>query len=361
MTNWNTDLLAAVAAMAERAGIDTTTPAAGLDRALWSALTEAGFTDIGIPEERGGNGGSEADALSVVHAAAARGALTPLIEHTALASRLIAECTGRPAGGQATFALAGADCAVRDTDDGVVLDGTVTGVVHGADAELLVLVLPAAEPDGPPAVAIVAAGGPGVTVEPGSDLIGAPLGDYRFDHAPAELHPSPVGAAELEERGALTYVVALAAAAGSVRDLTLRYVAERTQFGRPLAKFQAVQQSLAELAARTALMETVAAAAATAEPAERRSAIAAAKVVTSAAARDVAAAGHQLHGAIGFTAEHSLGRSTTALWSWRDRYGSERYWSEVVAEQILGGGADPWDLVTGAEPAGNAVAEEIAR
>ncbi|MEV0354860.1 acyl-CoA dehydrogenase family protein [Nocardia sp. NPDC050697] len=345
MTTWNTDLLEAVAAMAERTGIDTTTPAEGPDRALWAALTEAGFTGIGIPEERGGSGGDETDALSVVHAVTARAALTMLVEHTALASRLIAECTGGPAAGPATLAVAD-HCTLRETADGIVLDGTATGVVHGSDAQLLVLVLPAAEPGERPSVAIVAAGAPGITVDRGTDLLGAALDDYRFAGTPAELHESPISGDGLTERGALAYAVALTAAAGTVRDLTLRYAAERTQFGRPLAKFQAVQQRLAGLAALTALMETAVAAAA-GDAISRRTAVAAAKVITSGAAREIAAAGHQLHGAIGFTAEHSLGRSTTALWSWRDRYGSERYWSEVLAGQILDGGADPWDLITG--------------
>ena len=79
-----------------------------------------------------------------------------------------------------------------------------------------------------------------------------------------------------------------------------------------------------------------------------RDAIAAAKIVTSRSAHDVAAAAHQIHGAIGFTAEHSLGRFTTALWTWRDRYGTEHEWSEQLAARILDDGLDPWHVITGA-------------
>ncbi|MBF6387730.1 acyl-CoA dehydrogenase family protein [Nocardia farcinica] len=356
MTNWNSELLAAVAAMADRAGVDTTTPAAAPDRACWNALSESGFTGIGIPEDQGGSGGTALDALSVLHAATTRGALTMLLEHS-LASRIVAECTGGPATGPATLAFADGRCTVRRTAEGVVLDGTVTGVVHGAEAAVLVIVLP--EPQAHPSVALVAAGAPGITVTRGSDLLGAAMDDYTFAGTPVDLHESPHTAADLEERGALAYTVALAAAAAAVRDRSVRYAAERTQFGRPLAKFQAVQQRLAGLTALAALLDTATAAAATADTATRRTAIAAAKVVASASAREVAAIGHQIHGALGFTSEHSLGRFTTALWSWRDRYGGERYWSHVLAGQILDDGADPWDLVTGAtEPA---AAEENAR
>jgi len=362
MTDWKTELIATVAAMAERAGVDTTTPATGTDSALWNALTEAGFTEIGIPEENGGSGGSTADALAVVHAVTGHGALTMLLEHTALASRLVAECTGSPATASATLVVAGNDCNARDTANGPVLDGTVTGVVHGSEAGVLVVVLPAPGADGRPSVAIVAADAPGVTVAHGSDLLGAALDDYHFAATPVELHESPVSTAELEQRGALAYAVALAAAAGAVRDRTARYAADRLQFGRPLTEFQAIQQRLAGLAALTALMETATEAAAACDDSPaRRTAIAAAKVVTSASAREIAAAGHQIHGAIGFTSEHSLGRFTTALWNWRERYGSERYWSEVLARQILDEGTDPWDLITGFEPAGAVDAEGSSR
>ncbi|MGV9336207.1 acyl-CoA dehydrogenase family protein [Nocardia sp. NPDC003726] len=361
MTYLNLELVSAVASMAERVGIDTTTPAGGTDGALWAALTEAGFTEIGIPEAQGGSGGSTADALSVLHAVARHGALTMLLEHTVLASRLVAECTGNPANQPATLAIAREGCTARDTGDGVVLDGIVTGVVHGSDAQLLVVLLPASGAGERPSVAIVAADAAGISSERGSDLLGAALDDYRFDGTPVRLYRSPVDTTEVEERGALAYAVALTAAAGAVRDRTLRYAAERVQFGRPLAKFQAIQQRLAGLAASTALMETATEAAATADHTARRTAIAAAKVVTSASAREVAAAGHQIHGAIGFTSEHMLGRSTTALWSWRNRYGSERYWSEVLAGQILDEGADPWDLIIGAESTDAVAAERYSR
>ncbi|MGK8507131.1 acyl-CoA dehydrogenase family protein [Nocardia asiatica] len=357
MTHLNAELISAVASMAERVGIDTTTPAAGTDGALWAALTEAGFTEIGIPEAQGGSGGSTADALSVVYAAARHGALTMLLEHTMLASRLVAECTGGPASHPATLAIADDSCTVRDTGDGIVLHGIVSGVVHGSDAELLVVLLPAAGTGERPWVAIVPADAPGISVAVGSDLLGAALGDYHFDSTPVQLYRSPVGTTEIEERGALAYAVALTAAAGTVRDRTLRYAAERVQFGRPLAKFQAIQQRLAGLAALTALMETATEAAEAADHSARRTAIAAAKVVTSASAREVAAAGHQIHGAIGFTSEHMLGRSTTALWSWRNRYGSERYWSEILAGQILDESVDPWALITSAESSRAAAAE----
>ncbi|OBA66452.1 acyl-CoA dehydrogenase [Nocardia sp. 852002-20019_SCH5090214] len=362
MTYPNTELVAAVADMIDRIGIDTTTPAIASDRAVWDALAEAGFTEIGIPETQGGSGGTSADALSVAYAAAERGAITLLIEHSLLASPLLAHCTGTAAAEPSTVVIADDRCSTREVDGTTVLDGIVTDVVHGRDAARLVVLLEPPTPAALPSIAIVATDAPGVQVQPGTDLLGAALDDYRFDATPVDLYTeSPVGATELEQRGAQSYTVALAAVAGSVRDATLRYAGERTQFGRPLAKFQAIQQRLAGLAARAALMQTAATAAAEAAesaPRLRRASIAAAKAVTSASAREVAAAGHQIHGAIGFTTEHSLGRFTTALWAWRDRYGSEDYWADVLAGQILDEGTDLWDAVVGAESAGEPTVAE---
>ncbi|MGW5106229.1 acyl-CoA dehydrogenase family protein [Nocardia sp. NPDC004123] len=362
MTHPNAELVTVVTEMIDRVGIDTATPAVGLDQAVWDALAEAGFTEIGIPEARGGSGGTTADALSVVHAAAERGSNTMLIEHTVLAGPLLADCAGTAPTGPSTVAIADKRCGVREVDGVLVLDGVVTGVVHGRDAARLVVLFEPTAAGERASIAIVATDAAGVHVQPGTDLLGAALDDYRFDSTPVELYvESPFGAAELEERGALAYAVAMAATAGAVRDRTLRYAAERIQFGRPLAKFQAIQQRLAGLSARAALMGAAAAAAAeTVDGAslQRRAAIAAAKVVTSVSAREVAAAAHQIHGAIGFTAEHSLGRFTTALWGWRERHGSEEYWSGVLAGQILDEGADLWDVVVGAEsPVEHTVAE----
>ena len=364
MTGPNAELLATVRAMIERAGVDTTTPAAGVDSAVWSVLADAGFTGIGIPEDRGGSGGTLAEALTVVSAAVTGGALTMLIEHTVLAGWLAARCDISLGAHTATIAHARPGTAVREAGaGGPVLDGSVRAVVHGADADRLVILLDPVVADRGPAVAFLSPTRSGVTATPGTDLIGTAVTDYDFDAVAVESYAeSPVGEPELTERGALAYAVALAAAARAVCDRTVEYAGQRTQFGRPLSKFQAVQQRLAGMAALTTLMETAIEAAvaedAGSDPNRARTAIAAAKVVTSSSAREIAAAGHQLHGAIGFTAEYPLGRSTTALLAWRERYGSERYWAGILADRILEGGADVWDLVTGSGDVGTGAATE---
>lgn len=361
----NSELMAATAAMIERVGVDTTTPPApAIDTSVWTALTEAGFTGVGIPEERDGSGGTLADALAIVSAAVGHGARTMLIEHTVLAGWLAAQCGISLGPRTATVALADRGCTLRDTDDGPVLDGPVTGVVHGSAADVLVVLVAAPAGTGAASVVLISPSARGAAMQPGTDLVGAAVGDYLFTASPIEGHSdSPIRAEELEERGALAYSVALAAAARSVCDATVSYAGQRSQFGRPLSTFQAIQQRSAGLSALTTLVETAAEAAvaeraAGGDPLRARLATAAAKTVAAWSSREIAAAGHQIHGAIGFTAEHNLGRYTTALWAWRNRYGSEQRWAGVLAEQILENGTDVWDLVVGLDSIGSTASGE---
>lgn len=349
MSEFTAELISATTSMIDRIGVDLHTPARGMDSAIWTQLGATGFTTIGIPETADGDGATLADVLAIVAVAARRGALTPLIEHTVLASWLAASAGYTLASAIASAAV-GTSCSVRSLDGTAVLHGTVTDIAYAGDADTLVLLLPPEPGAEGSTVAVVAMSGPGVVVAAEADLTGASIGDVTFEDVPVLFHgASPVSLDEFARRGALAYATATASAAAAVHDHTLRYTSERTQFGRPLAKFQAVQQRLAQLAALTTMMEIAVDAATAADdtPEDPHVATAAAKVVTAMSAHPVAAAGHQIHGAIGTTSEHRLGRFTTSLWSWRDRHGSEGFWAGALASRILDDGVDVWDVVVG--------------
>jgi acyl-CoA dehydrogenase len=40
------------------------------------------------------------------------------------------------------------------------------------------------------------------------------------------------------------------------------------------------------------------------------------------------------------TKEYELGQLSRRLWSWRDEFGSERYWSRELGRQLADAGAD---------------------
>ncbi|OSZ70905.1 hypothetical protein CAP39_08160 [Sphingomonas sp. IBVSS1] len=139
----------------------------------------------------------------------------------------------------------------------------------------------------------------------------------------------------------------LAGLMDSVLEMTLEWTQTRQQFGKPLAKNQAVQHSLAIMAAETAAAGAAAnlAALALAHPASAALAVAAAKARASEAAGIVAALAHQLHGAIGVTAEHRLHLFTRALWQWRDRAGAEHQHHATLGAAALAVGS-VWALAT---------------
>lgn len=349
MTFENQELVSAVLSIVDRIGVDTQTPAGAVDAEIWAALTESGFSTVSVSEEYGGGAGTLADALAVISAVTRTGAVTPLIEHT-IATWLASAAGHEVQSTSATVGFAGDGAILRRRGDAVVLEGTVSDIVHAESTDTIVLLVGTADGDRP-RVVVVSTTAEGVTQDHGTDLVGAALTDVTFVSTPVVFcGDSPIDTEAARDLAAVAYSVAMSAAATSVRDRTVQYAGERQQFGRPLAKFQAIQQSLAWLAALTAMTETAVAAAVEAtmnRPDQARAAVATAKVVTSENARAISNAAHQIHGAIGFTSEYPLGRFTTSLLSWRDRYGNEHEWATVLADQILDDGADLWDTIVG--------------
>jgi acyl-CoA dehydrogenase len=133
----------------------------------------------------------------------------------------------------------------------------------------------------------------------------------------------------------------MAGAAARARDLTITYASERQQFGQAVNRFQAVQQQLAEMAGESAAADA-AVEQALANPTAAR--ISAAKVVAGRSAARVAKIAHQIHGAIGFTHEHSLHRFTTRIWQWRDQDGTEAQHAVSLGSDLCG--RDLWVATT---------------
>jgi len=328
---------------------------AGLwDEPLWRELEQAGLTLISVPEAVGGSGGSLAQAAAVLNAAGEHAARVPVAETSLLGGWLLAEAgLPVPAGPLvAVAAPAGETGGFRVTraSGGWLVRGRVPRVGWGQVAERVVVLATA---DGTEtAVAL----GPGdFTVEPGRNVAGEPRDGLNIDTVLDETAVVPVAGGTgmaLSLRAALARVLLIAGALGRVLDLTTRYAGEREQFGRTLSHFQAIQQQIAELAAETAGVRAAADAALhrCAEEGftgqEARFAIAAAKVQAARGATLAARIAHQVHGAIGFTQEHALHRSTTRLWAWRDEAGSPADWAGELARNLLAGSVPVWHVIT---------------
>jgi acyl-CoA dehydrogenase len=135
---------------------------------------------------------------------------------------------------------------------------------------------------------------------------------------------------------------------GTIRwifERTASYANERVQFGKPLAKQQAVQQMLALLADHV-LAATAITDAAAANPSPCL--IAAARARLGEASDCAIEVGHQVHGAIGFTREYALNYRTRNLIAWRDQYGSVLEWKAELGRMFIGVSRDElWPAITG--------------
>ncbi|HEX6019031.1 MAG TPA: acyl-CoA dehydrogenase family protein, partial [Burkholderiaceae bacterium] len=75
--------------------------------------------------------------------------------------------------------------------------------------------------------------------------------------------------------------------------------------------------------------------------------IAVAKVRCGEAATRACGIAHQVHGAIGFTREHSLHFATRRLWAWREQFGSDAWWAARLGGlAIRAGGIAFWPSLT---------------
>lgn len=153
--------------------------------------------------------------------------------------------------------------------------------------------------------------------------------------------------------GALMRSAQIAGGAAAALDLALQYANDREQFGRPLAKFQAIQHHLADLAGVVASVDAMTMAACEAfdqrgidgSARNARFEIAAAKCRASDAVEKVTRLSHQIHGAIGFTYEYGLHFVTRRLWAWRAEFGGTSEWGEYLGRVAIDHGGDglwPW-------------------
>ncbi|NJP95059.1 acyl-CoA dehydrogenase [Nonomuraea sp. FMUSA5-5] len=331
------EIRATVTAIVDRRGEDRTGRA-------WKELSEGGFHLIGVPEEAGGSGGGLGELSVVVDVAAFHAVPVPVAETAFLAGWLLARAgLSVPAG----MTVASLDEAIGHRQDGVLRLSGRLRVPWARHAGHVVTMVRCAEEN----LVAVIPGDAGVDLVTAENLAGEPRDLLVLDGVAAAASaaaPPGLDAAALLRRGALARSVQLAAAARAVLVSARRHVTEREQFGRPLARFQAVQQHLAALAAQVTAMQVSAQAAVAAVEhgdADAAVAVAAAKATTSAGARQVAAIGHQLHGALGYSSEHHLGAVTTRLWAWREEFGNESHWHDHLAAALHDRAW--WPLLTG--------------
>ena len=185
-----------------------------------------------------------------------------------------------------------------------------------------------------------------VKIDKGTNMAGEPRDTIRVSSQTGESHRTAVDlGAALHERFALARAIALSGALDGTLAATLEHVHERVQFGVPLARMPLVRDRLALLAEEAAAAWAACRAALDSDASTLT--VAAAKVRAGEAAGSGARLAHQLHGAIGTTAEHHLNFLTRRLWAWREEAGNERFWACRLGELIAtNGGEQMWQSLT---------------
>jgi alkylation response protein AidB-like acyl-CoA dehydrogenase len=273
-------------------------PGPGL--ALWRRLAELGVTALAVPEKRGGLGADPADLVAACEELGHHAVPGPVAESLAAVPTLLAGLGDGSAGGEKLGHAGGEWLGALAAGDLIATVAVPPGVPLAACTEMAGLVLLA---EG----AVVSVGRPGRcwrSVDPGRSLAEVCSGRVVARDAGEAV-------ARALDSGALACSAQLIGAGRALLEESVRHAGVRVQFGRPVGAFQAVKHRLADVAIGLSFARPLLEAAAVALGADAHCAgrdVSAAKVACAEAAYRAARAALQVHGAIGYTAEHELSR-----------------------------------------------------
>lgn len=306
---------------------------AGVSDTAWAALAELGAMALPVPEAQGGFDGSAIDMLIVMQELG-RGIVIEPYFATVLGAEFLKQAGSHAAileqvaGGEVKLAAALAEKQSRHdlfdivtiatkNADGFVLNGVKTIVLHGAQADHLIV---SARSSGNQrdttgiSMFIVDAKAAGVSRRDYRTIDGYRAADIHFDQvqvpASALLGAEAAGWELLDAASDYGVTLLCAEAVGvieAITNATLEYLKTRQQFGVPIGKFQVLQHRMAEMFMEMEQARSMATLAAvkvsSSDVEERRRTVSAAKARVGQAARFVGQSAVQLHGGMGVTNE----------------------------------------------------------
>jgi len=310
----------------------------GVDDDPWRALAGAGLLALALPPDLEGDGLGIAEVAQVLTEVGRAAAPVPAYATLALGV-LPVETLGTPAqradllppvaAGEAlltaalhepTAPLTAEPVATARAGDGKwLLSGVKTAVPYASEATRILT--PVSTPHGT-AVYLVDPHADGVTLVPTRNSAGTPECTVRLDAVAVEetalldSGDSDVGAVAALHRFALAGALALGDGllAGALA-LTVKHVGERTQFGRPLATFQAVAGQIADVyvAARTVHLAVTSAVWRLASGLDADADLDVAAYWLAVEAPKALATCHHLHGGVGVDETYPLHRYSSAV------------------------------------------------
>ena len=325
----------------------------GFRRENWARFAALGLMGAGLAEVAGGFGGGPVETMIVMEAFGRALVLEPFLPSAILSLQTLAalpagavrdELVAGIVGGESLVAFAhgeaGArgdvtrvEATAREREGGWQISGAKRLVLGGPSADRLLV--SARAPDGI-ALFLAAPDAAGLTATPYRTIDNMRAADLVFEDVPATLLAGPDAAMAAIRRGHDHAMVGICAeAVGAMEQaifMTRDYLKTRSQFGMPLAAFQALQHRMAEMLvelemSRSILFQGIAAL----DAPERERAMSAMKAVVSTAAMFVGRNAVQLHGAIGMTEEHMIGHYYRRLFVIAGLFGGESEHLELMA------------------------------
>ncbi len=320
----------------------------GQSETLWSGLAEMGVIGALFTEDQGGFGGAGFDLALVFEELGRAGVFEPLLEMGALSGGLLAElgrgdlvegiveggtrvafAHGEPA---ARYTLSHVETTATQTGQGWSLRGRKSVVVALPSAtHVLVSARTSGEPRDSEGISLFLLPAEGLDFRAYPLNGGGRAGELTLDDVtvPQDALVGPEsGAWDALERANARAVAAVSAEAlglmESIRALTTEYLRTRTQFGRPIGKFQALQHRMADMLieieqARSAVINLAGHLEADRITRERH--VSATKNLIGRVSRLVVEESIQMHGGIGMTEEYALAHLAKRLTMVDHRFG----------------------------------------
>lgn len=301
----------------------------------WRSIERLGLADLFRAEAEGGMAGSWCDAEPVFRLIGYHALSLPIGE-TMIARRLLSGAGEMPEGaiaiGKGRGELSDAGNFTGDVRalTGSAVDAWLLAVIESVDGDVCLLIDPGYAKDRRDA----------------ANVAGEPRATFAFDGVPARWAEGVSRDAILQSMAFLS-TAQTAGALAACLERCIRYSQERSQFGRELRRFQAIQHQIALIAEEAAAIAAASASAAVAlDRGEAAFEVACAKLRANQATGACALIAHQVHGAIGITEEFDLHRFTNRLWAWRSEFGNDRFWAQRLGRHMLAAPSSPWKTIT---------------
>ncbi|WP_246097041.1 acyl-CoA dehydrogenase family protein [Psychrobacillus soli] len=177
---------------------------------------------------------------------------------------------------------------------------------------------------------------------------------YSFtliNHAPKLI--KPIEPSVVRYYFGLQLLLNLAVATGALKkifELTIEHANTRVQFGKQIGNFQMNKNNLSIMAEsiKQAEVMTLNCIESLRDNLDQQNylELMVAKLKVCEAITTATPIAHQIHAAMGYTQEHILHYYTRKLWSLREEYQSESYWSHEISHFVLGQEEKLWEIVT---------------